>query len=143
LVGTVAFQTYPAMLGVRLAGALLQTGDVYIAQLKNVSVAVDDRTPAPVLDVLKGVDKSFRAVPHVVDGRRVTSYAAKGGVRVDILTPNEGGETLEPQALPALQTDAQPLRFLDYLIYEPEPAVILHDAGIYLHVPAPAPVCHP
>jgi hypothetical protein len=138
LVGTVAFQTYPAMLGVRLSGAPLQTGDVDIAQFKNVSVAVEDTTPAPVLDVLKEVDRSFRAIPHVVDGRRVTSYAAKGGVRVDFLTPNEGGETGEPQALPALQTDAQPLRFLDYLIHEPEPAVILHDAGIYVHVPAPA-----
>jgi hypothetical protein len=74
----------------------------------------------------------------VVDGRRVTSYTAKGGVRVDFLTPNRGGETGEPQALPALQTDAQPLRFLDYLIHEPEPAVILHDAGIYVQVPSPA-----
>jgi hypothetical protein len=42
------------------------------------------------------------------------------------------------QALPALQTDAQPLRFLDYLIHDPEPAVILHDAGIYVQVPSPA-----
>jgi len=137
LVGTLAFQTYPAMLGVRLPAAPLQTGDVDIAQFKNVSVAVEDKTP-PVLDVLKEVDKTFRAVPHVVDGRRVTSYAAKGGVRVDFLTPNEGGETGQPQPLPALRTDAQPLRFLDYLIYEPEPAVILHDAGIYVQVPSPA-----
>jgi hypothetical protein len=59
-------------------------------------------------------------------------------MRVDFLTPNEGGETGEPQSLPALQTDAQPLRFLDYLIYEPEPAVILHGAGICVQVPAPA-----
>ncbi len=137
LVGTVAFQTYPAMLGVRLPGAPVQTGDVDIAQFKDISVFVEDNTP-PVLNVLKEVDSSFRAVPHVVDGRRVTSYSAKGGVRVDFLTPNRGGETGEPQALPALQTDAQPLRFLDYLIHEPEPAVILHDAGIYVHVPSPA-----
>jgi hypothetical protein len=137
LVGTVAFQTYQAMLGVRLPTASIQTGDVDIAQFKTISVAVEDSTP-PVLDVLKEVDKSFRPVPHTVDGRRVTSYTAKGGMRVDFLTPNEGGETGEPQSLPALQTDAQPLRFLDYLIYEPEPAVILHDAGIYVQVPAPA-----
>jgi hypothetical protein len=137
LVGTIAFQTYPAMLGVRLPGALLQTGDIDIAQFRNASVAVGDSTP-PVLEVLKGVDATFRAVPHVVDGRRVTSYAAKGGVRVDFLTPNTGRETGEPQALPALKTDAQPLRFLDYLIHDPEPAVILHASGIFVHVPAPA-----
>ncbi|EJN12989.1 hypothetical protein PMI42_03604 [Bradyrhizobium sp. YR681] len=137
LVGTVAFQTYPAMLSMRLPGALLQTGDIDIAQFRNASVAVGDSTP-PVLDVLKEVDATFRAVPHVVDGRRVTSYAAKGGVRVDFLTPNTGRETGEPQALPALQTDAQPLRFLDYLIHDPEPAVILHASGVSVHVPAPA-----
>ncbi|WP_298253877.1 GSU2403 family nucleotidyltransferase fold protein [Bradyrhizobium sp.] len=137
LVGTVAFQTYPAMLGVRLPGARVQTGDVDIAQFKDVSIFVEDSTP-PVLDVLREVDSSFRAVPHVLDGRRVTSYAAKNGVRVDFLTPNRGEETGQPQTLPALQTDAQPLRFLDYLIHEPEPAAILHDAGIYVHAPAPA-----
>ncbi|WP_368904624.1 GSU2403 family nucleotidyltransferase fold protein [Taklimakanibacter lacteus] len=137
LVGTVAYQTYSAMLGVRLAAALLETGDVDIAQFKNVSVAVEDSIPS-LLEVLREVDKTFRAVPHVVDGRRVTSYAAKGGLRVDFLTPNEGEETGQPQSLPALQTDAQPLRFLDFLIHEPEPAVILHNAGIFVHVPAPA-----
>ena len=98
LIGTVAYQTYSAMLGVRLSAGSLQTGDVDIAQFKNVSVAIGDSTP-PVLDVLKEVDKSFRPVPHVVDGRRVTSYAAKGGLRVDFLTPNEGGETGKPQAV--------------------------------------------
>jgi hypothetical protein len=137
LVGTVAYQTYAAMLGVRLSAAPLQTGDIDIAQFKNVSVAIEDRT-APVLDILKEVDKSFRPVPHIIDGRRVTSYVAKGGLRVDFLTPNEGRETGKPQALPALQTDAQPLRFLDFLIHDPEPAVILHGAGIPVHVPAPA-----
>lgn len=137
LVGTVAYQTYAAMLGVRLSAASLQTGDIDIAQFKNVSVAIGDSTP-PVLEILKEIDKTFRAIPHVVDGRRVTSYTAKGGLRVDFLTPNEGQETGKPQALPALQTDAQPLRFLDFLIHDPEPAVILHGAGIHVHVPAPA-----
>lgn len=137
LVGTVAYQTYPAMLGVRLPAGALQTGDIDIAQFRNVSVAIGDSTP-PALDILKQVDSTFRAVPHVVDGRRVTSYVAKGGLRVDFLTPNEGSDTGKPQSLPALQTDAQPLRFLDFLIHDPEPAVISHGPGIYVQVPAPA-----
>ena len=135
LVGTVAYQTYSAMLGSKLPISILQTGDVDIAQFKNVSVAVNDQTP-PVLDVLKEADKTFRAVP-TIHGEQVTSYAAKGGLRVDFLTPNEGPDTDKPQRLPALQTDAQPLRFLDYLIRDPEPAVILHGAGVYVNVPAP------
>jgi hypothetical protein len=136
LVGTAAYQTYSAMLGVRLAIATLQTDDIDIAQFKNVSIAVEDMTP-PALDILTEVDKSFRAVPQIGSERRPTAYAAARGLRVDFLTPNKGGETDEPQALPALQTAAQPLRFLDFLIHEPEQAVILHGAGILVQVPTP------
>jgi len=135
LVGTVAYQTYAPMLGTRLPHSILQTGDVDIAQFKSVSVALGDQIP-PVLDVLKAVDKTFRAVPHIHE-RNVTSYVSGGGLRVDFLTPNEGRDTDAPQRLPALQTDAEPLRFLDFLIHDPEPAVLLHDAGIYMLVPAP------
>ena len=136
LVGTVAYQTYSAMLGVRLPFPAMQTGDIDIAQFKEISVLVEDQTP-PVLDVLKGVDPSFRAVPHVSDKTRVATYRAKGGLRVDFLTPNRGRETDRLQTLPALGTDAQPMRFLDYLIRDPQPAAILHGPGIYVHVPAP------
>ena len=135
LVGTVAYQTYAPMLGKQLPHSILQTGDVDIAQFKNVSVAVGDQTP-PLLEILKDVDKTFRAVPHIHQ-RNVTSYVSKGGLRVDFLTPNEGRHTDVPQHLPAFQTDAEPLRFLDFLIHEPEPAAVLHNAGIYVFVPSP------
>jgi len=136
LVGTVAYQCYSAMLGTRLLSASLQTGDIDIAQFKHVSVAVDDRIP-PVLDVLQQVDETFRPVPHLHKERHATSYQTKDKLRVDFLTPNEGSDTDTPQPLPALGTDAEPLRFLDFLIREPEPAVLLHDAGVYVLVPAP------
>lgn len=136
LVGTVACQTYPAMLGAKFPIPMLQTGDIDIAQFKNISITIEDHTP-PVLEILKGIDRTFRAVPTIHDGDRTTSYQAKGGLRVDFLTPNEGPDTDEPQPLPAFQTDAQPLRFLDFLIYESEPAVVLHDAGVYVTVPSP------
>ncbi len=136
LIGTVAYQTYSASLGLRLPGSLQQTNDVDIAQFTSVSVTIGDQTP-PMLEVLRSVDKTFREIPHTSDCRRSASYQAKGGLRVDFLTPNEGPDTDEPQRLPALRTDAQSLRFLDFLIYEPAPAVVLHGAGIYVHVPAP------
>jgi hypothetical protein len=135
LVGTVAYQAYSPMSGARLPQTILQTGDVDIAQFQNVSVAVEEQIP-PVLDLLKNVDRTFRSVPHIHE-KRVTSYVAKGGLRVDFLTPNEGADTDIPQPLRAFKTDAEPLRFLDFLIYEPEPAVLLHDAGIYVLVPSP------
>lgn len=106
-----------------------------IAQFQNVSVAVGEQT-LPVLDILKKVDPTFRAVPRI-RGRNVTSYIAKGGLRVDFLTPNKGRDTDVPKRLPAFQTDAEPLRFLDFLIHDPEPAVVLHGPGIYVFVPSP------
>ena len=136
LVGTVAYQSYPAILGVKLSNSLLQTGDVDIAQFTSSSVAVGDQTP-PMLEVLQGVDKTFREIPHTAGNRHTTSYIGKGRLRVDFVTPNEGPDTDRPQSLPALKTDAQPLRYLDFLIHEPVKAVMLHGSGILVYVPAP------
>ncbi len=135
LVGTVAYQTYAGLLGIRLPAAAIQTSDIDVAQFANISIAIDDKTPA-MLDVLREVDPSFRPVPNLHD-HRVTSYQAAKGLRVDFLTPNTGPDTDTPKALPALGTDAQPLRFLDFLIHDPVPAVLLHDTGVPVIVPAP------
>jgi hypothetical protein len=137
LVGTVAYQTYPAMLGIKLSSSQMLTADIDIAQFMNVSVAVRDKM-SPVHEILKTVDGTFRPVPSVADGRHAASYRGKSGIRVDFLTPNVGPTQTKPKPLPALQTDAQPLRFLDYLIEEPEVAAILHGGGILVHVPQPA-----
>jgi hypothetical protein len=136
LIGTVAYQVYAAMLGVRLPGALLQTSDVDVAQFTSVSIATGDETP-PMIHVLRSADKTFREIPSVSRHALASSYIAKGGIRVDFVTPNEGADTDTPQMLPALNTNAQPLRFLDFLIRDPAPAVVLHGSGIYVHVPSP------
>lgn len=136
LIGTVAYQVYPAMLGVRLPGALLQTSDVDVAQFTSVSIATGDETP-PMIHVLRSADKTFREIPSISGHGLASSYIAKGGIRVDFVTPNEGADTDIPQMLPALNTNAQPLRFLDFLIRDPAPAVVLHGPGVYVHVPSP------
>jgi hypothetical protein len=136
LVGTVAYQTYSAMLGIRLSSALIQTSDIDIAQFTDVAIAVGETT-SPMLQVLKSVDDSFREIPHLAGHELATSYQAAGGLRVDFLTPNLGADTDTPRRLHTLQTNAQPLRFLDFLIAEPERAVVLHGPGIYVRVPTP------
>jgi hypothetical protein len=136
LVGTIAYQTYSAMLGERLPAALIQTDDVDIAQFADVSVAVGDAT-APIANVLKRVNSTFRPVPHLRGPEYVTAFKATRGLRVEFLTPNRGAETDEPRRLPAFGIDAHPFRFLDFLIREPEPAVLLHGTGVFVSVPAP------
>lgn len=139
LVGTVAYQCYSAILGVRLPETSMVTADADFAQFHSISVAVKDQMP-PVLEALKKVDSTFRAIPHPVDGRLTTQYATRSGYRVEFLTPNTGSADYEgrPTPMPALGgTSAQPLRFLDYLIYQPLRAVLLHGAGVPVNVPAP------
>lgn len=135
LAGTVAFQTYPALLGSRFSGAMLQTGDVDMAQFLNVSVAVGDQTE-PMLGLLKQIDLSFRKVPSLAR-EATTRYVSRKVLRVEFLVPNQGAESDKPMRLPALQTEAEPLRFLDFLIYQPVQAVLLHGPGVLVTVPAP------
>jgi len=124
------------MLGAKLPRALVQTTDIDVAQFSSVSVAIGDQTP-PMLELLRRIDKSFREISRTSLGDHATSYAAQGGLRVDFLTPNEGRDSDNPQPLPAFQTAAQQLRFLDFLIHEPVQAALLHGSGVLVRVPAP------
>lgn len=139
LIGTAAYQLYGAMLGVRLPLASLQTGDLDLAQFTSISVAIaeDEQTP-PLIDILKKADVTFRPVPHNRRTEGSVSYVNETGYRVEILTESRGPEGNTPVRLPAIGTYAQPLRFLDFLIYDETPAVVLHDGGILVNVPAPA-----
>ena len=138
LIGTIAYQVYGPMLGVRLPHPSLRTGDIDIAQFTTVSLAIgkDEQTP-PLLEVLQKADPSFRAVPHLKAGA-TASYVNGSGFRVDVLTENRGPDRDTPSRLPALGTHALPLRFLDFLIYEDIPAVVLFAAGVLVNVPSPA-----
>lgn len=134
VVGTVAYQCYSGLLGYRLGSAAVRTGDLDIAQFNSISVAVEDQIDVPILDVLKGVDEHFEAIPDLSGG--ATRYAL-GPYRVEFLVPNRGPDTGDPIPLPAIQTEGIPLRFLDYLIYEEKQAVALWGPGILINVPSP------
>lgn len=139
LVGTVAFQTYEGLLGVRLPGASLQTGDADFAQHYSISSSIDDSLP-PILDVLREVDPTFRPVPHRFDPTHVTQFENAARYKVEFLTPNRGSDEFADRAtpMPALGgASAQPLRFLDFLIHVPIRTVMLHRSGVPVTVPAP------
>ena len=139
LVGTMAFGAYPALLGVRLPGASMITSDIDFAQFHSISVAVEDTMP-PMLDVLRGVDDTFRAVPHMSGNARSSQFVSRSKFKVEFLTPNRGADSFgdEPAPMPALGgASAQPLRFLDYLIRDPQRAVLLHRHGVAIKIPAP------
>lgn len=141
VVGTVAFQVYGPLLGVRFANAAGQTGDLDLAQFHSISLSVDDEIDGSVLEKLKGVDERFEAVPSPFDGRKAQRYALRVGGQeqfaVDLLCPLRGPDRGQLTRLKALKGDAQLLRYLDFLIYGEVNAVALHGIGVPINVPAP------
>ena len=140
LVGTVAYQTYSTFLGYRLPDAAMQTGDIDIAQFHSVSVAVDD-TIAPILEVLRSADSTFRSLPSLNDEMGTARFSAANGMRVEFLTPNRSSDDHvgKPAKMPSLGgAAAEPLRILDFLIKNPVQTVILSNGGIAVTVPDPA-----
>lgn len=140
LVGTIAFQSYAAYLGIRLPLAAILTGDADLAQDYAISAEVGDSLP-PILDLLKEVDPTFRAIPHISGSPRSHAFRNSDGYRVEFLTTNRGSEDYsgEPASMPALGgASAEPLRFLDFLIRDPVRSILLHNAGVSVVVPDPA-----
>ncbi len=139
LIGTVAFQTYAGILGVRLPLAALLTGDADLAQDYAISREVEDSLP-PILELLQGVDPTFRPVPHRSGSAASSAFQTSGGYRVEFLTSNRGSDDYieQPSRMPALGgASADPLRFLDFLIRDPVRTVLLHKSGVPVTVPAP------
>jgi hypothetical protein len=137
LVGTVAFQTYGGLIGKVFPGASNQTADLDLAQFADLSVAIDDQIDLPLLEILQKVDPRFQPVPRLKRGQGSTSYSAGDRYRVDLLAPNRGPERDAPLDLKALKSSAQPMRFLDFLIYREVKAIVLFGGGIPVNVPAP------
>jgi hypothetical protein len=137
LVGTVAYQAYAGLLGAKLTGAALQTQDVDFAQFWGISKNVGDSLP-PILELLRGVDPTFREIPNLADPLVATGYRNASRYRVEFLTPNRGSEKFQrrPARMPALGgAGAQPLRHLDFLVHQPERSVLLYGGGIPVTVP--------
>ena len=136
LVGTMAYQTYGAMLGVRLPSASIMTDDIDVAQFRSISIAVEDQLP-PMLTTLKKIDPTFEPITRPFT-TQADAYATAGKLKVEFLTPMRGPVEATPVPLPAIGTASQPLRFLDYLIYQERKAVVPFGAGILVNVPDPA-----
>jgi hypothetical protein len=139
LVGTVAFQCYSSLLGVRLPMAAVLTGDADLAQDYAISAEVRDSIP-PILDLLQGLDPTFRALPHVSGSPLSNAFRNSTGYRVEFLTTNRGSEDYadEPAEMPALGgAAAEPLRFMDFLLRDPVRSILLHGPGVSVVVPAP------
>ena len=138
LVGSHAFAVYGNMLGVRWDTETTRTQDVDIAADRHVLIAVVDR-PVRLRDALVESDMGFIEVPALDRKAPSTTFRIKGrGLSVDLLTPMVGRTSSKPVHLAALDTYAEPVRFLDYVLEDVQPAAIVAKAGVLVNVPTPA-----
>jgi hypothetical protein len=139
LIGTVAFQCFAGLLGVRLPMAAVLTGDTDIAQDCAIGHEVEDSLP-PIVNLLQSIDPTFRPVPHRSGAAASSAFVSGSGYRVEFLTLNRGSDDYvdHPAKMPALGgAGADPLRFLDFLIRDPVRTILLHKSGVPVTVPAP------
>ena len=137
LVGTVAFQSYAGLIGIDVRGRAMQTQDADFAQFWGISENIGESMP-PIIEVIRNVDESFKPVTSLNDPFVSARYRNDQRYFVDTLTPNRGSDEHQSKlarmkALP--NSPAQPLRHLDYCIYQPERSVLLHGGGIPVTVP--------
>jgi hypothetical protein len=95
----------------------------------------------PIVELLQGVDASFRPVPHRSGSAASSAFQNADGYRVEFLTSNRGSDDYidQPAQMPALGgASADPLRFLDFLIREPVRTMLLHRSGVPVVVPDPS-----
>ncbi len=141
VIGSVAFQCYSGLLGARVPASLARTSDLDIAQFYSIAVAAGSGIDDSLIHLLQSVDKGFVAIPSPTDSRRTLRYSLrKGGEElysVDVLCPLVGPDRGGATHLKALRSDAQTIRFLDFLLHQTVNAVALQGAGIPINVPAP------
>ncbi len=137
LVGTHAFRCMSALLGIRFDEALATTGDGDIAQDGSVSIAVAEKASPPLLEAIARAER-FVDIPTLDPRSPPTSWQTPDHeLRVDVLTPLVGPDDSSAEKLTTLGVHATPVRFLDFLLAETQPAVVLSGAGILVRVPTP------
>lgn len=139
LVGTIAYRCIVNLLGVKLLSASAVTTDIDIAG-KTVPIAIipEAACPQTALERLEmGFSPMMETDPALYGSR---FKAREGEFKVEFLTPltGRGGATGRRAQIRQLGVPAVPLRFLDYLIEQPLPAVALGRRPVLVRVPQPA-----
>lgn len=126
------------MLGVRWSTETTRTEDVDIAAETHLVIDMPNRK-VNLHKALVESDLGFLEVPGLNRTSPSTRFRIRDGeLSVDILTPMIARASSKPVHIASLNTYAEPVRFLDYLLSDAQPAVIVARAGILVNVLSPA-----
>jgi len=132
LVGSHAFAVIGNMLGVTWQADIVETQDVDLGRF--IKLAGEQ-----VIDMQDTLERAgFRAIPALNHKHPSTSFSHPSGIKVDFLTPLTGKGYQRPVKLAGMGVHAEELRFLDYLISEPEHGAVITKNGVLVRVPQPA-----
>ena len=138
LVGTHAFVTIGNLLGVRWAHPSAQTQDIDVARDNSLDLALPPADSMDLPAVLDNLQMGFLPVPSLNRKVPSTSFKVRGrDFRLDLLTPAKGTRT-RPVYFASINASAQPLRFLDYIMEQPERAPFIGRSAFLVNVPDPA-----
>jgi len=139
VIGTLAFRAYANMLGVTWHSQL-QTRDIDLASDYKYPIIVPrSKKPINLSTILLDSGMGFIEVPALNRKSPSTRFRIRGQeLSVELLTPMRGRDTAKPIEIPGLSAFAEPIRFLDYLLDNIQPAALLYQHGILINVPAPA-----
>jgi hypothetical protein len=137
LIGTIAYRCISGLLGAKLSSASAFTADVDLAG-KTIPIAVHDEVASPQT-ALERLEMGFSPMNEFNPAYYGTRYkAGEGEFKVEFLTPLVGKDRGAPLKIRQLGVPAIPLRFLDYLIENPVPAVALGRKPVLVKIPQPA-----
>lgn len=139
LVGTIAYRCIVNFLGVKLLSASAVTADIDIAG-KTVPVAIIPEVACPQT-ALERLEMGFSPMMETDPALYGSRFKAREGeFKVEFLTPltGRGRVTGRRTQIRQFGVPAVPLRFLDYLIEQPLPAVALGRRPVLVRVPQPA-----
>ncbi len=138
LVGTIAFRAYANMLGVTWSSDV-GTQDIDIGAHNRYTLALPrPRAAINLGQLILDSGMGYIEVPALNRKQPSTSFRIRNrDFRVDVLAPMRGRETSRPVKVEDFGTYATPLRHLDYLLEDIQPAVLLYEHGIMINVPSP------
>jgi hypothetical protein len=137
LIGTIAFRCISGLLGANLSSASAFTADVDLAG-KTIPIAVHDEVASPQT-ALERLEMGFSPMNEFNPAHYGTRLkAGEGEFKVEFLTPLIGKDRGVALKIRQLGVPAIPLRFLDYLIENPVPAVALGRKPVLVKIPQPA-----
>lgn len=134
LIGSYAFSCYGNMLGVSFEPEILRTEDMDVAYDRSIEIGFVRDIRQDVTEAEPGIREPKQINPWVPPYELV----APDGFKLEFLTTMENAADKAPTPVERFGINAQPLEFMDYLIDQPVPAVVLYGSGIPVQVPNPA-----